>query len=114
MQTKMSLNNLESKNNPNFKQIKDSLSNKHSGPRSRDYTLATRIKSQTCKIFIEKLSISKNQSNASFKTINQSINGIKISSQAIEEKLGGKIKIGSLQQFLQESSRVAVEHNATI
>jgi hypothetical protein len=68
------------------------LSNKHSGPRSRDYTLVTKIKRKTCKIYKEKLSISENQSNASFKLINQSITGIRSSSQEIEAKLGGKKK----------------------
>jgi hypothetical protein len=40
----------------------------------------------------EKLSISENQSNASFKLIIQSITSIKSSSQKIEGKLGGKKK----------------------
>jgi hypothetical protein len=50
----------------------------------------TRIKRKTCKIYIEKLSISKNQSNASFKPINKSITSIRSSSQAIEAELGEK------------------------
>jgi hypothetical protein len=62
----------------------------------------------------EKLSIPENQSNTSFKLINQSITGIRSLSQAIEAKLSEKRKIGSLQQFLQESSQVAVEHSAAI
>jgi hypothetical protein len=40
----------------------------------------------------EKLSISENQSIASFKLINQSITSIRSSSQATEAKLGGKKK----------------------
>jgi hypothetical protein len=76
----------------NFKQIKDSLSSKHSGPRSRDYILVTKIKRKTCKIYKEKLSITENQSNASFKLINHSNTGIRSSSQEIEAKLGEKRK----------------------
>jgi hypothetical protein len=74
----------------------------------------TRIKRKTCKLYKEKPSISGNKSNASFKLINQSIISIISSSQAIEEKLGGKIKIGYLQKFLQELSWVVVEHSAMI
>jgi len=40
----------------------------------------------------EKLSFFGNQSNESFKIINQSITSIRSSSQAIEAKLGGKMK----------------------
>jgi hypothetical protein len=52
----------------------------------------TRIKSKTFKIYKERLSIPENQSNTSFKLIKQSITGIRSSSQAIGEKLGGKNK----------------------
>jgi hypothetical protein len=50
----------------------------------------TKTKSKTCKIYKEKFSIPKNHSNASFKLINQSFTSVRISSQAIEVKLGRK------------------------
>jgi hypothetical protein len=74
----------------------------------------TKIKRKTCKITKTKLPISKNQSKARFKLINQSNTDIRSSSQAIEAKLGEKIIISSLQQFLQESSQVIVEHSMMI
>jgi hypothetical protein len=40
--------------------------------------------------------------------------GIRSSSQEIEAKLAGKIKIDYLQPFLQELLQVAVEHSAMI
>jgi hypothetical protein len=91
------------------------LSNKHSGPKFRDHTLVTKIKSKTHKIYKEKPSITENQSNARFKIKNQSITGIISSSHEIEEQLGGKKeKNGHLQQFLQESLQVTMKHNAMI
>jgi hypothetical protein len=51
-----------------------------------------KIKIKNLQNLQRKLSISENQSNASFKLINQSITGIRSSSQAIEAKLGRRKK----------------------
>jgi hypothetical protein len=53
----------------------------------------------------ERLSITENQSQASFKLRNQSIMGIGSSPQATKENLGGKRQNDSLHQNLQESSQ---------
>jgi hypothetical protein len=74
----------------------------------------TRIKRKTCKIYKERISIPENQSNACFKIINKSITSIRSSFHEIGAKLGGKRKIVSFQQFLQESSQAAVEHSVMI
>jgi hypothetical protein len=102
-----STNNLESEFNPKPQINQRPFFKQALRSRSRDYTLMTRIKSKTCKIYKKRLSITENQSNASFKLINQSITGIRSPSQEIEAKLGKKKKkkIASLQQFLQESSQ---------
>jgi hypothetical protein len=74
MQKKISLNQQtiwKVKSIQNSKQIKDPLSIKHSGPRSRDYILVTKIKSKNLQNYKDKLSIPENQSNASFKLTNQ-------------------------------------------
>jgi hypothetical protein len=52
----------------------------------------TKIKSKTCKIYKEKLSITENQSNASFKLIKQSSTSVRSSSQEVEARLGRKKK----------------------
>jgi hypothetical protein len=56
MQTKIYLNQLtiqEVKKIQKSKKIMDSFSNKHSGSISGDYTLVTKSKSKTCKIYNE-------------------------------------------------------------
>jgi hypothetical protein len=100
-----SKNNLERKINPKPQMNQRPFVKKAIRSRSIDYTLATKIESKNCKIYKERLSIPENQLDVSFKLINQSINGIRSSSQEIEAKLGEKRQIGSLQQFLQESSQ---------
>jgi hypothetical protein len=74
----------------------------------------TKNQKQNLQNLQRKHSISKNQSNASFKLINQSFTSVKSSSQAVEEKMGREKKMAITQQFLQESLQVAMEHSATI
>jgi hypothetical protein len=86
------MNNPESKNNPKLEINQISFVKQALRIRLRDYTLVSKIKNKNLQILQRKLSISENQSNASFKLINQSITGIRSSSQAIEEKLDRRKK----------------------
>jgi hypothetical protein len=94
MQTKsvsQPTNNLISEINPKLEnKLKDPLSNKHSGQELEIISFRQISKEETLQNHQERLSITKNQSWASFKLMNQSNTGIRSPPQASEANMGEK------------------------
>jgi hypothetical protein len=89
----------EGKSIQNLKQTKYPSSSKHSNQDPRLYPCDNEHKQKLAKCK-ERLSITENQSQASFKLMNQSNIDIISSPQETKENMGDKRKIDSLQQIL--------------